>query len=103
MDSDSVPGEAASPVEAACDAWSATYDDAPNPTRDLEAAVSRAQPFELAGKEVVAIGCGTGKHTVIAAPGLPGERGQLARLVGARGWFARHPAAAAATIALGRS
>ena len=38
-----------SPVETAYDAWSETYDDVPNPTRHLDAAALRAQPFALAG------------------------------------------------------
>jgi ubiquinone/menaquinone biosynthesis C-methylase UbiE len=45
------------------DRWSATYDSAPNPTRDLNARVLRE---ELAGRiwrRVLEIGCGTGINT----------------------------------------
>ncbi len=51
-------------IRTAYDAWAGVYDADINPTRDLDAAVMRAQPFELAGARVVEIGCGTGKNTV---------------------------------------
>ena len=50
-------------VQAAYDIWSQTYDQDKNATRDLDAVVMRAQPFELAHANVVEIGCGTGKNT----------------------------------------
>jgi ubiquinone/menaquinone biosynthesis C-methylase UbiE len=51
-------------VRAAYDMWAETYDACENATRDLDALVLRAQPFELTGAHVVEIGCGTGKNTV---------------------------------------
>ncbi|RMF28254.1 MAG: class I SAM-dependent methyltransferase [Bacteroidetes bacterium] len=48
----------------AYDLWSQTYDDMPNPTRDLE---GRALRTLLAGRvqgEVLELGCGTGKNTL---------------------------------------
>jgi ubiquinone/menaquinone biosynthesis C-methylase UbiE len=51
-------------VRAAYDIWAETYDESKNATRDLDAAVLRAQPFELDRANVVEIGCGTGKNTV---------------------------------------
>ncbi len=50
-------------VQAAYDIWAKTYDESENATRDLDAVALRAQPFELAGADVVEIGCGTGKNT----------------------------------------
>ena len=50
-------------VSAAYDLWAETYDDCKNATRDLDAAVLRAQRFPLAGATVVEIGCGTGKNS----------------------------------------
>ncbi len=50
-------------VATAYDAWAAVYDTNDNPTRDLDAAILRDQPFDLAGRNVLEIGCGTGKNT----------------------------------------
>jgi ubiquinone/menaquinone biosynthesis C-methylase UbiE len=50
-------------VRAAYDIWAETYDECKNATRDLDAAVLRAQRFNLDGAKVVEIGCGTGKNT----------------------------------------
>jgi ubiquinone/menaquinone biosynthesis C-methylase UbiE len=50
-------------VRAAYDRWAETYDESKNATRDLDAAVLRAQPFRLQGATVVEVGCGTGKNT----------------------------------------
>jgi ubiquinone/menaquinone biosynthesis C-methylase UbiE len=43
--------------------WAETYDESKNATRDLDAAVLRAQRFPLEGATVIEIGCGTGKNT----------------------------------------
>jgi ubiquinone/menaquinone biosynthesis C-methylase UbiE len=51
-------------VEAAYDAWARQYDTNENPTRDLDAAVLRGRGFDLAGRDVLELGCGTGKNTV---------------------------------------
>jgi ubiquinone/menaquinone biosynthesis C-methylase UbiE len=50
-------------VRAAYDMWAETYDNSKNATRDLDAAVLRAQRFPLEGATVIEIGCGTGKNT----------------------------------------
>ena len=50
-------------VAAAYDRWAETYDTDPNPTRELAAAVLRQLNLELAGHNVIEIGCGTGHNT----------------------------------------
>ena len=50
-------------VESAYDRWAEGYDSWPNPTRDLDAVVLRRQDLSLAGRDVLEIGCGTGKNT----------------------------------------
>lgn len=73
------------------DAWARTYDSDPNATRDLDAAVVRAAGLALQGRDVVELGCGTGKNTVFLAQharslvGLdfsPGMLGQARRRIG---------------------
>ena len=56
-------------VQDAYDLWSETYDECQNATRDLDAVVMRAQPFDLTGANVVEVGCGTGKNTEWLARG----------------------------------
>ncbi|WP_148255341.1 class I SAM-dependent methyltransferase [Aidingimonas lacisalsi] len=51
-------------VQKAYDTWVHQYDTNENPTRDLNARVLRQQPFALAGKSVMEIGCGTGINTI---------------------------------------
>ena len=50
-------------IQAAYNAWSATYDDVLNKTRDLEAVAIRQLLAEISFSEVIEIGCGTGKNT----------------------------------------
>jgi ubiquinone/menaquinone biosynthesis C-methylase UbiE len=51
-------------TRAAYDAWAASYDTAPNRTRDLDAQVLRLQTaLALEGADVLEVGCGTGKNT----------------------------------------
>ena len=52
-----------SDVATAYDRWATQYDDDPNLTRDLDAVVVRRAPLRLAGREVLELGCGTGKNT----------------------------------------
>jgi ubiquinone/menaquinone biosynthesis C-methylase UbiE len=54
------PGE----VARAYDRWAAQYDEDRNTTRDLDAAVARRAPLRIAGRDVLELGCGTGKNTV---------------------------------------
>lgn len=51
-------------VSVAYDRWAVLYDDTDNATRDLDAVVVRAAPLRVAERDVVEIGCGTGKNTV---------------------------------------
>jgi malonyl-CoA O-methyltransferase len=55
--------EASADVKTAYNEWARQYDTDINPTRDLNAKVLRLQPFDLAGKWVLEIGCGTGFNT----------------------------------------
>ena len=54
----------AADVAGAYDRWSQQYDDNENPTRDLDAIVVRQAPLRLTGRDVLELGCGTGKNTV---------------------------------------
>jgi malonyl-CoA O-methyltransferase len=67
------------------DLWSASYDDDKNVTRDLDAEVVRRAPLEIAGRNVLELGCGTGKNTQWLAAqarrvvGMDFSAGMLAR------------------------
>jgi ubiquinone/menaquinone biosynthesis C-methylase UbiE len=50
-------------VARAYDRWAASYDTVENATRDLDARVLRRTPLNLAGRDVLELGCGTGKNT----------------------------------------
>ena len=50
-------------VESLYDSWSASYDADPNRTRDLAYRVLRGAGLELAGRQVLELGCGTGGNT----------------------------------------
>ena len=52
-----------SDVARAYDRWSASYDTDANATRDLDALVLQGAGLPLAGKQVLELGCGTGKNT----------------------------------------
>ena len=45
------------------DSWASSYDIDPNVTRDLDAEILRRLPLTLAGRDVLELGCGTGKNT----------------------------------------
>ena len=71
-------------VAAAYDRWAATYDTDENRTRDLDATVVRRSAPELAGRDVLELGSGTGKNTMWIASrarrvtGLDASAGMLA-------------------------
>ena len=46
------------------DRWAASYDADKNATRDLDAVIVRRAPLDLADRDVLELGCGTGKNTV---------------------------------------
>jgi len=50
-------------VARAYDRWAPSYDADRNATRDLDAEVVRAAPLQLDGRDVLELGCGTGKNT----------------------------------------
>jgi ubiquinone/menaquinone biosynthesis C-methylase UbiE len=54
-------------VAQAYDRWAATYDADKNVTRDLDASVMRRVTLPLEGREVLELGCGTGKNTQFLA------------------------------------
>jgi ubiquinone/menaquinone biosynthesis C-methylase UbiE len=54
-------------VADAYDRWAASYDADKNATRDLDAVVMRKVPLVLDGRDVLELGCGTGKNTSFLA------------------------------------
>ncbi len=50
-------------IAAAYDRWAATYDTDPNRTRELAGAVLRQVDIPIAERDIVEIGCGTGRNT----------------------------------------
>ena len=50
-------------IREAYNHWSAQYDTNMNPTRDLEGVALREMLADLSFKQVLEIGCGTGKNT----------------------------------------
>jgi ubiquinone/menaquinone biosynthesis C-methylase UbiE len=53
-----------SDIAAAYDLWADTYDVDPNRTRERAGQVLRQCDLSLAGRDVVEIGCGTGRNTL---------------------------------------
>ena len=51
-------------VQRAYDRWASSYDHDKNTTRDLDALVVRKAPLDLKNRDVLELGCGTGKNTV---------------------------------------
>ena len=56
-------------VEAAYREWAESYDAVVNLTRDLDAVVLRAIGLGRTGRDIVELGCGTGKNTAWLAEG----------------------------------
>jgi ubiquinone/menaquinone biosynthesis C-methylase UbiE len=54
-------------VERAYNRWASSYDADKNATRDLDAFVMRRTPLDLTNRDVLELGCGTGKNTVFLA------------------------------------
>ncbi|MDQ2920697.1 MAG: class I SAM-dependent methyltransferase [Acidobacteriota bacterium] len=52
-----------SEIAAAYNEWAETYDTNPNRTRDLAAQVLRQASLNLADRNVIEVGCGTGRNT----------------------------------------
>ena len=57
----------ATDVANAYDRWASSYDADKNATRDLDAIVMRRAPLLLEGRDVLELGCGTGKNTTFLA------------------------------------
>lgn len=53
-----------SDVALAYDRWAETYDADANATRDLDAQLVRRATFAVGGRDVLELGCGTGKNTL---------------------------------------
>ena len=51
-------------IATAYDRWAASYDVDRNATRDLDADVVQRAPLVVADRDVLELGCGTGKNTV---------------------------------------
>ena len=60
---DSQPGDAGAEIARAYDRWARTYDTDANTTRDLDAEVLRRSSLTIDGRDVLELGCGTGKNT----------------------------------------
>jgi ubiquinone/menaquinone biosynthesis C-methylase UbiE len=52
-----------SEIAAAYDEWAETYDTDANRTRDLAGKVLREAQLDLSGRNIIEIGCGTGRNT----------------------------------------
>ncbi len=50
-------------IAAAYDQWAETYDTDPNRTRELAGEVLRLADLSITGRDIVEIGCGTGRNT----------------------------------------
>jgi ubiquinone/menaquinone biosynthesis C-methylase UbiE len=50
-------------IADAYDRWAETYDIDPNLTREMAAYVLRQRSLDLSGRDVIEIGCGTGRNT----------------------------------------
>ena len=57
-----------SEIAAAYDEWAETYDTDQNRTRDLAAQVLRKVDLNFAGRNVIEVGCGTGRNTEWLGP-----------------------------------
>lgn len=60
---ESRPADAGAEIARAYDRWSRTYDTDSNTTRDLDAEVLRRSSLAIDGRDVLELGCGTGKNT----------------------------------------
>jgi ubiquinone/menaquinone biosynthesis C-methylase UbiE len=60
---ESRPADAGAEIARAYDRWARTYDTDANATRDLDAEVLRRSSLVIDGRDVLELGCGTGKNT----------------------------------------
>jgi ubiquinone/menaquinone biosynthesis C-methylase UbiE len=60
---ESRPADAGAEIARAYDRWARTYDTDANTTRDLDADVLRQSSLAIDGRDVLEVGCGTGKNT----------------------------------------
>lgn len=60
--------ESDSEIAAAYDDWAEIYDTNSNRTRDLAADVLRQSGLDFTGRDLVEVGCGTGRNTAWLAP-----------------------------------
>jgi len=67
VDTPSMTTTPRSTVAQAYDRWATSYDADKNATRDLDALVMRRVALMLEGREVLELGCGTGKNTTFLA------------------------------------
>lgn len=89
-----------SDIARAYDSWADSYDVDRNATRDLDAAVMRHGLFDVRGRDVLEVGCGTGKNTawlaeaartVLALDFSPGMLARArARITAANVTFVQH-------------
>jgi ubiquinone/menaquinone biosynthesis C-methylase UbiE len=60
---ESRPADAGAEIARAYDRWARTYDTDANTTRDLDADVLRQSSLAIDDRDVLEVGCGTGKNT----------------------------------------
>jgi ubiquinone/menaquinone biosynthesis C-methylase UbiE len=67
-----------SQIAEAYDQWAETYDTDQNRTRDLAGKILRQVDFDLVGRNIIEVGCGTGRNTEWLTRARSGLSGLLA-------------------------